>query len=380
MTSSDSRHSLASLFASSNFSLPGYSSVGLGSVTPLVPSIAGSQHISSTWPPNLVPSRPSTPRLTIDQANSIFGLASECQALSIRLAKDFQVLSGLEAIHRNSVQGMAHEMLTLGHSTQEATYVAILQDDITEVEHEAMTRCCSEAGAAWKKMHEVMYNHQLEYDQRLTDFLKEAETTLANMRDRIWTAVCTLVESEGVTFEDCLNLMLPILLLLLQIPMDILYQTQILLTIAFCPESLVYRRWHSKQGRVSPLCKEVRASRTLTKVLGGVHHQESEGVDHAPSPTVSEGSVGSGGPRGSQAQSRSCAQSITSHHSRRSDSTQSQATKDGQETSSKSKPSHTEEDAPCEDEYAEAHEGEAEVLSNGQVAFDGDKGHDRSPI
>ena len=110
MTSSDSRHSLALLFASSSFNLPSYPSVGLGSLTPSVPSIAGSHQVSSTWPPNLLPFRPSTPWLNIDQANSIFGLASECQALGVRLAKDFQVLSGLEAIHRNSVQGMAHEM------------------------------------------------------------------------------------------------------------------------------------------------------------------------------------------------------------------------------------------------------------------------------
>ena len=52
----------------------------------------------------------------------------------------------------------------------------------------------------------------------------------------------------------------------------------------------------------------------------------------------------------------------------------------GQETSSKSKPSHTEEDAPHEDEYAEAREGGAEVLSNGQVASDGDEGQDHFPI
>ena len=43
-------------------------------------------------------------------------------------------------------------------------------------------RLRSEADAAWKKMHEVMYNHQLEYDQQLSAFLKEVETTLANMR------------------------------------------------------------------------------------------------------------------------------------------------------------------------------------------------------
>ena len=321
--------------------------MGLGSLTPSVPSIAGSHHITSTWPPNSFPSRPSTPQPTIDQANSIFGLASKCQALGIKLAKDFQVLSGLEAIHHNSVQGMAHETLTLGHSAREAAYMAILRDDITEAERKATTRHLrSKADAAWKKMHEVMYNHQLEYDRRLSDFLKEAETTLANMRDQIWTAIHALVESEGVTFEDGLSLTLCILPLLLQIPMDISYEMQILLTIAYCPESSVYRRWHPEQGRVSPFHKEVRASQTLTKVLGRVHRQDSEGADHTPSPTVSEGSVGSGGLQGSRAQSCSCARSITSHHSRRSGSAPSQATNNGRESSSESEPSDMEEDAP----------------------------------
>ena len=148
-TSADSRHSSASLFTSSNFNLPGYPAVRLRSLTLSVPSIASSHHVLSTWPPNLFPSKPSTLRLTIDQANNIYSLASECQALSIRLAKDFQVLSGLEAIHHNSVQGMVHEMLTLGHSAQEAAYLAILWDDITEAEREAMTRrLCSKADVA----------------------------------------------------------------------------------------------------------------------------------------------------------------------------------------------------------------------------------------
>ena len=296
MISSDSRHSSALLFASSSFNLSGLPSMGLGSLTPSVPSITGSHQISSTWPPNSFPSGPSTLQLTIDQANSIFSITSKCQPLGVKLAKDFQMLSGLEAIHRNSVQGTAHEMLTLGHSTHEATYAAILWDDITEAECEAMTpHLHFKADAAWKKMHEVMYNHQLEYDQWLFDFLKEAEVTLANMRDQIWTAIRALAECEGMTFEDCLSLVLHILPLLPQIPMDISYETQILLTIAYCPESLVYRRWHPEQGGVSPFRKEVRASQTLTKVLGGVHHQDSEGVDRTPSPAASEGSVGLGG-------------------------------------------------------------------------------------
>ena len=379
--SSDSRHSSALLFASSSFNLPGFPSMGLGSLTPLVPRITGSHHILSTWPPNAFPSRPSTPQLTIDQVTSIFGLASECQALGVKLAKDFQILSGLEAIHHSSIQGMVHEMLTLGRSTREATYAAILRDDTTETECEATThRLCSKADAAWEKMHEVMYNHQLEYDRWLSDFLKEVEATLANMRDQIWTAIRTLAESEGVTFEDCLSLTLCILPLLPQIPMGISYEMQIPLTIAYCLESSVYRRWHPKQGGVSPFHKEVRASRTLTKVLGGIHRQDSEGADRTPSPAISEGSAGSGGSQGSRAQSHSRFQSITSHHSWQSGSAQSWATKDDKESSSKSEPSHAEEDAPHKDEYTGVCRGNAEVLSDGQVASDGDEGPGRSPI
>ena len=236
------------------------------------------------------------------------------------------MLSGLEAIHRYSFQGMAHEMLTLGCSAWEATYTAILQHDIMEGEHETTTHCLhSEVDAAWKKMHEVMYNHQLEYDWRLAAFLKEVEMTLTNMRDQIWTTICALVESEGVTFKDCMSLALHILHLLLQIPVDISFQTQIPLTIVYCPESSVYRRWHSEQGRVSPLHKEVRASRILTKVLGGVTHQRSKGVDHPPSPAFSEGSVGLGRPQGSRAWSCRRARSITSHHSQRSGCAQSRS-------------------------------------------------------
>ena len=176
-------------------------------------------------------------------------------------------------MHCNSIQGMVHGTLTLGHSAQEATYLAILWDGVSEAEHEAMTcHLCSEADTAWKKMHEVMYNHQLQYDQELTTFLMDTETTLNNMRGEVWTTVHALAENEGITFDACLGLMLQVLNLLLQIPIDISFQTQIPLTIAYCLESSIYRRWHPEQGGVSPLCKEVRASRTLSKVLGRVTH------------------------------------------------------------------------------------------------------------
>ena len=49
----------------------------------------------------------------------------------------------------------------------------------------------------------------------------------------------------------------------------------------------------------------------------------------------------------------------------------SHATEGSQESSSESELSHDEEDAPCEDENAEADKGEAETSSDSQVASDG---------
>ena len=127
---------------------------------------------------------------------------------------------------------------------------------------------------------------------------------------------------------------------------------------------------------VSPLCKEVRASQTLSKVLGGATHQPSEGVDCPPSPAVSDNSVGSGRLRGSRDRSCSCARSITSSRSLRSGSARSWVTDGGQELSSKSELSHEEDNPPPphQDENAEAGKGEVEVSSDGQMASDGEEG------
>ena len=213
---------------------------------------------------------------------------AECQALGVKLAKQFQVLSGLEAMHCNSIQDTAHETLMLGCSAQEAAYPAILWDRVSE-----------------EGMHKVMYNHQLQYDQQLASFLVEAEMALSDMRGEVWATIRTLAENDGIMFDACLGLTLQVLNLLPQIPLDISFQTQIPLTIACCLESSIYRRWRPEQGGVSPLCKEIRASHTLSKILGRVNHQLSESADHPPSLAPSDHSAGSGGSRSSRCRSHS---------------------------------------------------------------------------
>ena len=80
--SDESRQSLASIYTSPNFNIPGYPAVGPGNLTPTVPSIAGSHHMLSTWPPGVFTSRSSSPRLTIDQAFSNWQLNVRCSASS----------------------------------------------------------------------------------------------------------------------------------------------------------------------------------------------------------------------------------------------------------------------------------------------------------
>ena len=303
--SNESRHSLASIYTSPGFNLPGYPAGGRGNLTPSIPSLTGSHHVSITWPAGMFTSRPSSPHLTINQANSLFKLAAEYQALGVKLAKQFQVLSGLEAMYRNSIQGMVHKTLTLRCSAWEATYSAILRDRVSEDERETTTcHLCSEANATWKEMHDVTYNHQLQYDQQLAAFLAEAKMALNNMQGEVWAVVHALTEHEGITFDACLGIALQVLNLLPQLPTDILFQTQIPLTIAYCPESSVYRRWCPKQRSVSPLHKETRASCTLSKVLGGITHQPSQGGGHPASPAPSDHSTGSSRSPGSRR--RSC--------------------------------------------------------------------------
>ena len=215
----------------------------------------------------------------------MYKLAAECQALGIKLAKKFQVLSHLEAIHCNSIQGTVHKMLTMVRSACEAAYVAVIQDKVPDDKREATTHHLhSEANVAWKEMHKVMYNHQLHYDGQLATFLVDAETALNNMRGEVWDTMCALAESDSMMYEACLGLTLQVLNLLLQIPIDISFHMQIPLTITYCPESSIYRKWCPEQGGISPLHKEIRASCTLSKVLGRVTHQPSESAGRPPLP------------------------------------------------------------------------------------------------
>ena len=92
----------------SYYGLPGFSRGGATTVV----SVAGSQHVSSSiWQPPGLTSLPTMATLNAEQSTEIFNLAVECEALSTELAKQFQTLSRLEAMHYAMAQATAHETI-----------------------------------------------------------------------------------------------------------------------------------------------------------------------------------------------------------------------------------------------------------------------------
>ena len=226
-----------------------------------------------------------------------------------------------------------------------------------------------------------MYSHQLHYDGQLATFLVDAEMALNDMQGKVWDAIHALAENEGITFDACLGLTLQVPNLFPQIPIDISFHTQIPLTIAYCPESSVYRKWHPEQGGVSPLHKEIRASHTLSEVLGRVTHQPSESVGGPPSAGPSDHSTGSGGSLGSRCQSHSQAQSVTPAHSWQSGSVgsvsshhsiHSHATKNGKVLSSESDSSQDKGDSAEEEDNAKEGKGRIKTSGDEQEVSDGE--------
>ena len=94
-------------------------------------SVAWLQHVSdSIWQPPGLTFPPATQILNMEQSTEIFNLVVECQASSTKLAKQFQTLSGLEAMHCATAHATAHKTINARQMAQNMAY-SILPDDQT---------------------------------------------------------------------------------------------------------------------------------------------------------------------------------------------------------------------------------------------------------
>ena len=282
-----------------SFSYHGSAGVGHSSITPMT-SMAGSQqvtaghqqHVAAAW--FVFSCSATSPRhLSAEQVVEIYQLATECQALGTELTKQFQNLSGFEAVHCAAAQATAHETINAGCMAHNTAFSAVTANQLDGDHEKFLCQFHAEANQAWKDMNDVIFSHQLKYDSQLVVFISTAEGTLQAKRDKIWSHVHSLVDMASLPHEACLTLALQILDKLPTPPLDLSYCTAIPRMLAYCLESYAFQAWSATGDGDYLLDNNTQASSLLTQKLtymaGGANLD-----DHSPSrATSSAGSASS---------------------------------------------------------------------------------------
>ena len=126
---------------------------GRDGATPMT-SFAGSHHVSSSiWQPPGLTSPPAMQTLIAEQSTEIFNLVAECQVLSTELSKQFQTISGLEAMHHTA----AHEMINVGWMAWNTAYSILPYGQTWDKKHEETLQWLhAKADNPWKEPNDFM--------------------------------------------------------------------------------------------------------------------------------------------------------------------------------------------------------------------------------
>ena len=334
-SSNDSRHSMTpfEIGLYKHFTYPSCKGMPCGSVTPTT-SISRSQQVTSSgWQPtgsfSPLPSQ-AMDTLSAEQAAEIYQLAAECQALGSKLTKQFQNLSGLEALHHTAAQAAAHETINGGCIAHSATF-GVATATQTDLECESsLCRLHAEANQAWKDANEVIFSHLLRYDSQLVAFISAAEGTLQAKCDEVWRCIHSLTDTATISHRICLPLALQTLDQLPAIPWDLSYSAGIPLMFTYGPESYDFQTWSAVRDRDYLLDNDTQATNLLSYKLvcmAGRAGLDSPSPIRAPSPAGSASSAVPLSPAHSPSRShsrtptcetekeRSCPSSASSTHS-----------------------------------------------------------------
>ena len=172
-------------------------------------SVAGSQWVtSSMWqPPRLFSPTllPATDTLSAGQVVEIYQLATECQALGAELAKQFQNLSRLEAMHHVVAQARVHKTINVGQMGCNAAFSAIAANQPEGDCEKFLHQFCAEANQLWKDTNDIIFSTQLKYDAQLGAFITTAEETLQAKQNEIWSQIHSIAEVAGLPDSGLAN-------------------------------------------------------------------------------------------------------------------------------------------------------------------------------
>ena len=316
-----------------SFSIPSYAGARCGSITP-VTSIAGLQQVTSSGWHQSASFSPLTPQVTdtlsTEQAAEVYQLTTECWALGSELAKQFQTISGLEAM----LHATAHETVLSGCVACSTTYRITTTIQNAVEGKSTLHGLCIEANKAWKNVNDVILSYLLRYDSQLEGFITSPEDILWDKHEEIWRHIHSLAETANLSPQTSLTLALQTLDWLPTIPLDLSYHVGVPMMFTYGPELYELQSWSATGDANYLLDSHAQVTNLLSRKL--VHMCDGVGPDD-PSPSRAASPTGSTVPN-------SLAHSPTRSHS--CSRTPSCKTKMERSRSSSVSSTHSQEDKP----------------------------------
>ena len=136
------------------------------------------------------------------QAEEIFLLTCEAKKLGRKIACEFINLSSQEVLFHMGAQATGYEKVASGcPDCVTAYYHAIMK-----ISDKAIDCLHERAGDAWLDTNSTLFQHALEYEMKMNDFLTESKNAIEALHDRIWTVVTKIMEDAGMPMSDGLGL------------------------------------------------------------------------------------------------------------------------------------------------------------------------------
>ena len=170
-----------------------------------------------------------TSGLTKEQAEEIFLLSHEVQALCRQLALDFIQLSHQEALFCMGVQATGYKKATLGHPDCATAYYTLIKSEGEGASDkkldETIKHLQEAAGETWLDTNSLLFSHTHEYQKKMIELLTSSGEAIQVLHECIWKVVTQVMEDAGKSAADGLEVTLHLVDMFPTIPLQLAFNT-----------------------------------------------------------------------------------------------------------------------------------------------------------
>ena len=143
-----------------------------------------------------------------------------------------------------AAQSTGYEKVASGHPNHLTAYYAIMCSEGEQVKDlEVVDHLCKKAGNVWLETNSTLFQHVLEYEAKLNEFIAESENTIQMQQDHIWTVVTKVMEDASAPVSNGLGIAICLVNMLPSILTDLAFHTMVPMLTSFMPEMYASKPW-----------------------------------------------------------------------------------------------------------------------------------------